>query len=312
MVVVCLAPADLRPEVDPLTGTVRSDPRRADLSPAEEAALEHGLRAADAWGGWVLAVAAGPAEIEPVLAAAAAVGAHPVRLPWGSSHDVPDSVAGPREVHASELAADPSDLAAALATAIRAHGEPKLVVCGDRSAHRGIGAVPALLAHHLGLAQALGLVGLSVGTEPGTITAERRLDAGWRERLRLSDPAVVSVEAAGVRLRRAGLAAALAAGEVAAVPVFAPGAGFGGPGVGGGPVLGGGPVVGRARVRIGAARPYRPRTKPVPPPEGDTRARLIELTGALSSREPPRIVGPVEPSRAADELIEYLHRHGYL
>lgn len=294
MVVACLAPTDLRPEVDPLTGAVRVDPRRADLSPAEAAALEYALRAADAWDGWVLAVAAGPAEIDPVLARAAAVGADALRVEWGAAHTMPAAVAGPVDVHPAELAGEPHDLAAALAGAITGRGTPALIVCGDRSGARGVGAVPGLLAHHLGMEQALGLVGLRIGP-PARVGAQRRLDGGWREDLQLTGPVVVSVEAAGVRLRRAGLAGALAA-ESAPIPVVHPAP----------------PRPGRAwDVRVGPARPYRPRTRPVPPPEGDTRQRLLSLTGALVSRQPPRIVGPLDPAGAADELLSYLERNGY-
>ncbi len=60
LVVVCLCHTDLRPDVDPLTGAVTRDLRGAGIAPAEQAALEHALRIADAWGGAVLAVAAGP------------------------------------------------------------------------------------------------------------------------------------------------------------------------------------------------------------------------------------------------------------
>ena len=292
MVAVCLSPTDLRPEVDPLTGAVRADPRRADLTPSDAAALEYGLRAAEKWDGWVLAVAAGPAEIDPVLAGVLAVGAEVVRVEWGSPHRVPASVAGPVEVHPAELAGEPAALAGALADAISGRGRPVLVLCGDRSGGPGVGAVPALLADRLGIGSALGVVRLELAG-PGRLDAERRLDGGWRERLRIDRPAVVSVEAAGVRLRRAGLAATLAA-EPAAIPVEHPR-----------------PATGAAGVRFGQVRPYRPRTRPVPPPEGDARHRLLSLTGALVSRQPPRIVGPVGAAEAADELLAYLGRNGY-
>jgi electron transfer flavoprotein beta subunit len=82
MVAVCLAPTDLRPEVDELTGEVTSDLRRADLPAGEAAALEHALRVAEAWDGWVLAVAVGAAEIDPVLREVSALGVETVRVDW--------------------------------------------------------------------------------------------------------------------------------------------------------------------------------------------------------------------------------------
>jgi electron transfer flavoprotein beta subunit len=281
LVVACLDPVDLRPEVDPLSGEVRADWRRADLSAADSAALEHSLRAAEAWRGTVLAVAAGPPALDPVLRQAVALGAGALRVPWEAAH--------------SGLAADPVALAGALAAAIRQVGLPALVVCGDRSPSRGIGAVPALIAHHLGAEQALGLVSLTVEQDSLSVVGERRLDGGWRERLRVRAPAVCSVEAAGVRLRRAPMAAALHSTRqpIEISPVRADAA------------------IQAASVRVGAPRPYRPRTKAVPPPAGATHDRLLALTGALRAHDPPRIVGPIAPGEAAREILEYLVGHGY-
>jgi electron transfer flavoprotein beta subunit len=289
-VVACLDPSDLRPDVDSLTGQVRVDRRRADLSDADAAALEYALRAGQAWGGRVVAVAAGPPSVEPVLRGAVALGARALRVPYGATGS-----AGPELVPDPELAGQPATIAAAVAAAIEQLGSPALVVCGDRSPTRGIGAVPALIAHHLGAAQALGLVNISFDEDSLTVHAERRLDAGWRERLRVKAPAVCSVEAAGVKLRRASLTASLSAGDqpipVATAPVP--------------------PAAGVGALRIRAPEPYRPRTKVVAAPAGDTRDRLLALTGALKAHDPPRLVGPVGPAEGAEELLSYLAAHGY-
>jgi len=290
LIVACLDPADLRPAVDPLTGEVVIDRRRADLSASDAAALEYALRAAEAWSGTVLALAGGPPSVEPVLRQAMTVGAGALRVPYGHS-----GADGPEPVTGAELAGEPGRLAQALASAIKSAGSPALVLCGDRSPTRGIGAVPALLAHHLGAAQALGLVSLEFEPNSPTVLAERRLDGGWRERLRVPAPAVCSVEAAGVRLRRASLGSTVHAAEQA-VPVA--------------PAVGP-PPAGAEGLRVGPPQPYRPRTKLVPAPEGDTRDRLLALTGALKSHDPPRLVGPVSAERGAEELLEYLAGHGY-
>jgi electron transfer flavoprotein beta subunit len=50
----------------------------------------------------------------------------------------------------------------------------------------------------------------------------------------------------------------------------------------------------------------------VPRPTGGTIDRLRELTGALAERTPPTIIGPLDPGQAAEELLAYLRRHGYL
>ena len=201
-VAVCLKWVDRRPEVDPLTGAVAEDPRTSGPSDADLAALEIGLRLADARGESVLVVTAGPAAAEAMLRDALAVGAAgAVRV---------DLVAdAPSDVVASGLA--------------RACGDASVVVCGDYSIDRGSGSVPAYLAGALGAAQALGLV--EVATDGDTLVATRRLDAGRRERLRVPTPAVLSVEGIA-RLRRADVAASLAARtatiEVVAGPAHAP------------------------------------------------------------------------------------------
>lgn len=297
LVVACLRHTDLRPEVDPLTGAVTRDPRSAGLSAAEAAALERALRIAEAWSGRVLAVAAGPPAAEQTLREVLALGADVLRVPWPASaaHATETEPLGTVQEYLDDLAGDERALARAIAGAVRAAGEPAVVLCGDRSADRGTGALPALLAHELGAAQAIGLVGL--GVEQGHLVAERRLDGGRRERLRVPRPAVCSVEGAGVRLRRASLPATLAAGR-AAVPVADP------------PPA---PAAGRpAQLRVGAARPYRPRPRVVPAPAGPPRERLLALTGALVAREPPTIVGPVGAREAAEVLLAFLRRNGYL
>jgi electron transfer flavoprotein beta subunit len=292
MVVACISPSDLRPETDDVSGTVRADPRRSDLTAADAAALEHALRIAEAWDGWVLVVAVGPPEIEPILRDTAALGAEVIRID-PALHSEQVSSSGPAPVSPIELVGRPGAIAAALAGAIRSRGAPVIVLCGDRSAGVGAGAVPALLAHEMGLDQALGLVSVQL-SEDGTLVGERRLDGGWRERLAVRGPAVLSVEGAGVRLRRASLEAALS--EPASVPTERAAAHF----------------AEDSDLRVGTPRPYRPRTRPVGPPTGNPHERLLALTGALSAREPARVVGPVDAATAADELLVYLRRSGYI
>ncbi len=295
LVVACLRISDLRPTVDPLEGTVTRDRLGVGLSPADAAALEHALRIADTWSGRVVAVCVGPVSVEPVLRDVAGRGVTVVRVPLGDEGD------GHRYV--GELVEDERDLARTLAAAIAPFGRPDLVVCGDRSVDRGTGALPAFLAHELGAAQALGLVAVVPTDGPGgrrALAAERRLDGGWRERLLVPLPAVCSVEGAGVRLRRAPLAGALAAGAapvpvdrslaVAAAALAEPGA-----------------------FHVGAPRPFRPRARVLPAPHGrDPRQRLLALTGALVAHDPPTVVEPADASEAADVLLAFLARHGYL
>jgi electron transfer flavoprotein beta subunit len=293
LIVACLRIADLRPAVDPLDGSVSRDRWGVGLSPADAAALEHALRVADAWGGRVVAVCAGPASVERVLREVAGLGVAVVRVPTADEADAHRYVA--------ELAEDERALAAALLGAVRPFGPPDLVLCGDRSVDRGTGALPAYLADELGAAQALGLVALTAAGD-GVLDVERRLDAGWRERLRVTLPAVCSVEGAGVRLRRASLAGALAVDGVP-TPVDHPADGATAPGPAGGPDT----------LHLGPTRPFSPRTRVVPAPGGDDpRLRLLALTGALVAHDPPTVVEPADAAEAADVLLAFLARHGYL
>lgn len=201
----------------------------------------------------------------------------------------------------SELADDEATLASMLVAAITPSGVPDLVLCGDRSADRGTGALPAFLAHELHASQALGLVALDPGS-PGTLVVERRLDAGWRERICVRLPAVCSVEGAGVRLRRASLAGALA---VDRVPIR----------VDPSPAAAGAARhdTGPKAVHVGGTLPFTPRTRVVPPPESDDpRLRLSSLTGALVAHDPPTVVYPPDAAEAADVLLAFLARHGYI
>jgi electron transfer flavoprotein beta subunit len=302
-VVACLRVCDLHPEVDPLTGAVRTEVAGLGLSHADTAALEHTLRAAETWSVPAAAVTAGPPDVDPVLRDVAALGVSVLRIdptPNGADAD-DDGTEGER------LAGDERRLARRVAEAIvHAFGRPRLVVCGDRSVDRGTGAFPGFLAHELGVAQALGLVTLTatvsgldaVGDGREGVTADRRLDAGWRERLFVPLPAVCSVEGAGVQLRRAGLDAALGAASLSirvsrsaapSEPVDAP------------------------RIRVGSPRPFSPRPRVVPAPTAaDPRLRVLDLCGALEDRDPPVVMGPMEAVAAADELLNFLDRHGYL
>jgi electron transfer flavoprotein beta subunit len=169
---------------------------------------------------------------------------------------------------------------------------PDLVLCGDLAADRGTGSFPAFLAASLGAEQALGCVRLEPADER-TLRVHRRLDGGRREVLIVRPPAVVSVEAAGVRLRRAGLPATLATGETAITVASAPAAAT-------------------RRVRILSAHPYRPRPRELPAPAGTALHRTLELTGALVQRTPPTVIGPLSPVEAAGELLAYLRHWGYV
>ncbi|MFF6995247.1 mycofactocin-associated electron transfer flavoprotein beta subunit [Streptomyces sp. NPDC008313] len=275
LVAAALRRTDPRAAVDPLTGAVTRDGRAATASAADLCALEHALRLAGALGGCCVAVTVGPADCDVLLREALAAGAHEVVRAEGPDHD---AAATARTLHEALT---------------RRHGPPDLVVCGDRSADRGTGSTPAFLAARLGASQALGLLELEAAD--GGVRALRRLDGGRRERLCVPLPAVCSVEATDVRLRRAALPAVLAA-RTAAVPVVTVD-----------------PPTSSERVRTVSVRPYRPRPKALPGPgPGTPRERMLALSGAFVPRTPPRVVTSADPAEAVDELLAFLRSGGYL
>jgi electron transfer flavoprotein beta subunit len=167
------------------------DDRWAGVSDADRAALEVGLRLAEATGDQVTVASVGGPGAEHGLREAVATGATTaVRV------DAPDGLTS---------AAVAGALAAVVAGA-------DWVVCGDASPDRGSGAVPAYLAAELGAAQALGLV--EVTPTAGLVRVTRRLDGGRRELLDVAAPAVLSLEGAVATLRRASLPGELAARTV--------------------------------------------------------------------------------------------------
>jgi electron transfer flavoprotein beta subunit len=266
---------DCRADVDPLTGDVHTDVRTSGASDADQAALEWALRIGEAWNVDVVAVCAGPAAADAMLRDAVAAGA----------------------ARATRVDVEPFAPSETVAAFIHSSlfDEVSVVVCGAWSMDRGTGSVPAFLAARLDAAQALGLVSLSFdASQPKMIEAERRLDRGRRERLRVAAPAVLSVEGGSARLRRATLDHVLAARLVEI------------------DVRDAGRRVDQAVAPIRTA-PFRPRPRvlPAPPSELNVRERILSLSGALVDREPPRLVR-LDPAAAADELLAQLQAWGCL
>lgn len=174
------------------------DERFAGISLADQAALETGLRIAEARNEACSVITIGPASAESSLRDALACGAHDVKRIEGTA-DTPSS-------HVARLLAEQCS-------------HSTLVVCGDYSTDRGSGSVPALIAANLAVGQALGLIDVTIEGEG--LSVVRRLDGGRRERLFVGGSAVISVEGSVARLRRAALRATLAATD-ATIPVITP------------------------------------------------------------------------------------------
>jgi electron transfer flavoprotein beta subunit len=267
---VALKLVDRRPEVDQLTAAVHDDERWFGASASDQAALEWALRLAEAWGASVLAVSASGPGGEALLREALAAGAHEAL-----------------RVHL-DPGADSEAVAAALADAMEGCA---VVVCGDYSLDRGSGSVPAYLAARLGAQQALGLVQLQPG-DAGHVDAVRRLDGGRRERLAIEAPAVLSVEGATARLRRAPLAAALRA-RAQAVPVRVA------------------PVAAPHAARV--TRPFRPRPRALAAPAGSSALeRVVQLTEAHAVPAGGGDAVALDPAEAAARIVAALRQWGYL
>lgn len=264
MIAACIKWVAGRPE--------RGDERFAGISAADQAAVELALRHASLLGDEVLVVTAGPAAADTVLRDALACGAaRAVRLDLGA-----------------DLDADIASAAVAAALAGVVHGAA-FVWCGDYSTDRGSGSVPAFLAAELRARQALGIVTVSLG-DGTTVEATRRLDGGRREVLAVTAPAVLSVEGAAARQRRAGLAAVLAARSA---PID----------------------IRHSDAATSEAAPvvheYRPRARALAAPHGSTLDRLRLLTDAGGAPAHGETV-TLAPADAAERILTSLRTWGYL
>jgi electron transfer flavoprotein beta subunit len=246
-----------------------SDDRRGGISPSDEAALEVALRLAEASGDGVTVVSVAPAAADRALREALAAGATRTLR-----------VDAPCGLTSSAVAAAIAGIAAGV----------RWVVCGDVSADRGSGAVPAFLAAELDAAQALGLVGVEV-VEGGRVRAVRRLDGGRREVLAVRPPGVLSVEGAVARLRRASLTAELESRHAVIEVVPGPD----------------GPVE-----DVDVVRPYRPRARERPAPVGDPLGRIRDLTATGSVPSTHAEIVTLDPPAAADRILAALRAWGYM
>ena len=238
------------------------DERGHWTSDADRAALEVGLQMAERTSDTVDVVTVGPRASDGALREALAAGASRalrIDAPPGLESDV---------------------VAGALASVA---GDAAWVVCGDISADRGTGAVPAFLAARLGVAQALGLVEVELGADH--VKAVRRLDGGRREVLEVGPPAVLSVEGSVARLRRSGLRAELAARTATVEQYDGPS----------------GPLE-----QPRATLPYRPRPRVVTMPSGDALARVRQLADVGGDSSGHGEVLVLDPPAAAARILAAL------
>jgi electron transfer flavoprotein beta subunit len=259
-----------------------ADRRWSGVSAADEAALEVALSIADradtapdAPPSEVTVICLGPPSADDVLREAIAAGA----------------TAAVRVDASTEL--DSQVVAVALAEHL---GDRDLVVCGDYSLDRGTGSVPAFLAGELSMAQALGLLEVDArfpetrarGTAM-VLRVVRRLDGGRREILDVTPPAVLSVEGSAASLRRASLAASLAARTAPVVTVRGP----------------------HGRLPEAEIHPYRPRARVLPAPTGGSLDRVRQILDVGGSDTHAELVTLDAPA-AASKILDQLRSWGYL
>ena len=182
LVAACVKWVDLRPQVDAARHRRPSGPG-GGFSSAAPCAVGVALRLGAAWDARTVVVCAGPPAADAGLRDLLAAGAdRALRV------DLPGA-------DVADVGAQTGEAAAGLLAPVLSELGVSVVVCGDVSADLGSGTVPAYLAHHLGAAQALGLLDVTVSGS-GHLGAVRRLDGGRREVLEVAAPAVLSVEAA--------------------------------------------------------------------------------------------------------------------
>lgn len=252
------------------------DERFAELSYADQAALECALLTGAHFGQPVRAVTAGPAEADKILRQAMAVGVD----------------------EACRIELDSTSTSAVVARNLSAVlGDCHLVWCGDYSSDRGSGSVPAFLAGELNMGQALGLINVEIPAsvaEP--LHVRRRFDGGRRELLTVQGPAVLSVEGSAARLRRAPLRATMAAAN-ASITTITPS------------------TRDRLDIEaIPNVRPFRPRPRPIAAPVGLSaldRVRQVTEIAKGSERSRSEVV-ELEPEEAAERILAALRAWNYL
>lgn len=247
-----------------------ADRRWSGVSAADEAALEVALKIADDTpGATVTVLCLGPASADDVLRDALAVGA----------------TTATRVDASTEL--DSHVVAVALAEHLRGHD---LVLCGDYSLDRGTGSVPAFIAAEVSSAQALGLLEVHpAATSSEPLRAVRRLDGGRRELLEVTPPAVLSVEGSAATLRRASLAASLAARTAPVQVVRGP----------------------HGRLPEAEIHPYRPRARVLPAPTGGSLDRVRQILDVGGGDVHAELV-TLDPKAAASKILDQLRDWGYL
>ena len=282
---------DLR---DPAVGVAvghRGGDRLVVTARADRAALEWAI----ALGGRAVALTVGPPEAGGVLAWALGRGADRAIRIWDDDLGALDLSATARVVSA----------------AVR-RVAPDVVVTGERGLAGATGALPALVAAHLGWPCAAGAI--RVGREEHDLVVERRLGGGRREELAVSWPAVVTVAADSAEPRyvsaRARRDAARRGHETWSLADLG---------------LTADAVKAAVRLQIDRVdgprpRPRRTAAAPAGPPRSaaDRLRQLVGGGGAAGRSAPAAAAAPAsglvegEPGAVADRIVAFLEQQGFV
>ena len=257
---------------------------------ADRAALEWALGLADR----AVALTVGPPEAGSALAWALGRGAARAVRVW-------DEALGELDLSAT---------ARVLSAAVRRIA-PDVVLAGERGLAGATGALPALVAAHLGWPCVDGAIRLA--GEPREIVVERRLGGGRREELGVPCPAVIGVTADSVEPRYVSVGARHAAARRGHDAWSLADLGLT-------------PDAVRGAVRLRVERVDWPRPRPRrtavaasagPPRSAADRLRQLVGGGAAAGRSapaasPPSGVVEGDPRSVAERIMAFLEQHGFV
>ena len=187
-IVVCVTQVvDLSQPLSVRSGLLATEggPLHYCLNPADQGALEQGLRVRDRLkGARVTVVSLGPRECEPLLRECLSAGADEALLLSDPDFEGGDTLATARVLSraAQRLRAD-------------------LVLCGRQATDGTTGQTPLQLGELMGAATVSGVVHLELADGPSEVIVQRKLERGYRAILRCPLPAVLAVEPGLATLR---------------------------------------------------------------------------------------------------------------
>lgn len=179
LVCVKIVPKPEEIRVDPDTNLLLRDGVRSEINPPDMNAMEMALLLKDRYGGRISIVSMGPANFEPFLRTALAMGADHVYL-------LSDRAFGGADTLATTYT---------LAQGVKKIGGVNLIFCGEESSDGATGQVPPGLAEWLGVNQLTMVSEIELDLEAERVRGRREIKGGY-EILEVPLPSVISVRMA--------------------------------------------------------------------------------------------------------------------